>query len=93
MNEQKYLFRLYIADHQPHSRQIAKDLAAVLERYYPGQYEVETIDVLVDVQAALQNDIFATPTLVREEPVPVSRIMGDLSDISAVLIKMGVIRK
>jgi circadian clock protein KaiB len=91
MSEKKYVFRLYTANQKEKSSRLAEDLAAVLEQYYPGQYTVDVVDVLNNMDDAVQNEIFATPTLIWQEPQPATRIIGDLRNMERVLLKLGVI--
>jgi circadian clock protein KaiB len=80
---------LYIAGQTP------KSVAAIrnLERMcadVPGRYEVEVIDLRQQPQLAREHNIVAIPTLVRELPVPVQKIIGDLSDQEKVLVHLKV---
>lgn len=55
-----------------------------------GHCELEIVDILLQPEAAESERILATPTLVRDYPLPPRKIIGDLSDINTVLIVMGV---
>lgn len=77
--------RLYVADHTSLSQRAIRNLKDVGERELLGQYELKIIDVLKDPQAAEDAAIIATPTLLRISPLPVRRLIGDLSDRTHVL--------
>lgn len=51
-----------------------------------GRYDLSIVDVLEDPETAEEERILVTPTLVKEGPLPVQRIIGDLSDLDAVLM-------
>lgn len=83
------LFRLYIADETIASEQAMANLNAICERHIAGRYEVETIDILQQPLRAMSEGVLITPTLLRLAPLPVRRIVGDLSDTGAVLYALG----
>lgn len=95
MSEQqdKYIFRLFVANNEEKAKEVAHDLEEVLMRHFPGGHIVEIVDVLTDTAAAMTANIFATPTLVKELPKPRDRILGDLSDPNKVLMLLGLIKK
>jgi circadian clock protein KaiB len=70
-----------------HAIVLAKRLFDV---HAPGQYDLAVVDVHEDPDAALRHDVIATPTLVKHLPLPVGRVVGDLSDIDKVLAAMGL---
>lgn len=81
---------LYVAGQTPKSTAAIGNLSRICSEYAPGQYEVEVIDLKKEPQLARQHDIVAIPTLVRELPVPVRRIIGDLSNIEKVLLHLEI---
>ena len=66
------------------------NLKALCEEHFSGRYHLEVIDVEEDPQSAEDQHILATPTLVREAPPPVRRIIGDLSDTPRLLAALEV---
>lgn len=83
------LFRLYVADQTIASEQAVANLSSICERHIAGRYEVETIDILQQPLRAMSEGVLITPTLLRLAPLPVRRIVGDLSDTRAVLYALG----
>jgi circadian clock protein KaiB len=61
------------------------NLRRVLERELPDKYDLEVVDVYQHPEAAAEHQILAAPTLIKLEPHPVRRIIGDLSDTERVL--------
>lgn len=81
-----YLLKLYITGQTPRSRRAIDNLRRICEDELYGQYEMHVIDVLERPQLAEDEKILATPTVVKELPVPIRRIIGDLSDAEKVLL-------
>ncbi len=78
--------RLYVAGQTPKSLAAFANLKAICEEHVPGRYTIEVIDLLVNPQLAKGDQIIAIPTLVRKLPVPIRKIIGDLSDTERVLV-------
>ncbi|NEO99456.1 MAG: circadian clock protein KaiB [Symploca sp. SIO2E9] len=74
------LLKLFVAGQTPKSAQVIANLFRVCEAEFANQYEVEIIDVLEQPQRAEQAQILVTPTLIKEIPLPMRRLIGDFSD-------------
>ena len=79
---------LYVAGQTPKSVAAIRNLERICEEHMPGRYEVEVIDLRQQPQLAREHNIVAIPTLVRSLPVPVQKIIGDLSDQERVLVHL-----
>lgn len=86
----KLRLRLYVSGRTPKAERAAANLRRICEEELQVEYELETIDVLTQPQLAEDEGILATPTLVKEQPPPPRRIIGDLSDKEKVLAGLGV---
>ena len=84
--EVKWALRLYIAGNTPKSMTALANLKKYCEEHLFDQYSIEIIDLLVQPQLAAGDQILAVPTLVRKVPVPVRKIIGDLSNEEKVLV-------
>ncbi len=82
----KYLLKLYVTGQTPRSLQAITNLRRICEEELRGEYEMVVIDVLERPQLAEDEKILATPTVVKELPTPIRRIIGDLSDSERVLL-------
>ncbi|MEZ5337173.1 MAG: circadian clock protein KaiB [bacterium] len=80
-----YKLRLYVTGRTHNSLRAIENLKRVCEEDLRGRYEIEVIDVLEHPKLAENERIMATPTLVKKLPVPVRKIIGDLSDREKVL--------
>lgn len=76
----RYLLRLYVTGATEKSAQAIANLRRLCDRHLAGRYELEVIDVYQEPLLALEGRIVAAPTLVKSAPLPVRRIIGDLSD-------------
>jgi circadian clock protein KaiB len=81
-----WLLRLYVAGQTPKSIAAFTNLKRICETHLKGQYQIEVVDLLVHPQLAKGDQIVAVPTLVRQLPPPVKKIIGDLAKEERVLI-------
>jgi len=78
--------RLYIAGQTPKSLRALANLKKICEEYLAGKYHIEIIDLLENPQLASSDQILAIPTLIRNLPHPMRKIIGDLSNVERVLV-------
>jgi circadian clock protein KaiB len=78
--------RLYVAGQTPKSLRALANLKQICEEYLAGKYHIEIIDLLENPQLASSDQILAIPTLIRNLPHPMRKIIGDLSNIERVLV-------
>lgn len=78
--------RLYVAGQTPKSLRALANLKQICEAYLAGKYHIEIIDLLENPQLASSDQILAIPTLIRNLPEPMRKIIGDLSNIERVLV-------
>jgi circadian clock protein KaiB len=78
--------RLYVAGQTTKSLTAFANLKAICEEHMAGKYKIEVIDLLENPQLARGDQILAIPTLVRQLPEPVRKIIGDLSNTERVLV-------
>jgi len=83
-----YKLRLFITGHTSLSQRAIANLHQICENELEGDYELETIDVLEEPMLAETEKILATPTLVKQLPEPMRKIIGDLSDRERVLVAL-----
>ena len=87
-----YVLRLFVAGKTARSERALADLRQLCERELGGSYRVEVIDVLEDPSAAERQKVLATPTVIKELPPPVRRVIGDLSQTEKVLVGLDLVR-
>jgi circadian clock protein KaiB len=91
IEEQTWELRLYIAGKTPKSVTALTNLRKYCEEHLQGKYQIEIIDLLIQPQLAEGDQIFAVPTLVRKVPVPIRKIIGDLSNEEKVLVGLNIV--
>jgi len=77
----KFHLRLYVAGATARSRLALRRVYQLCEKEYRGNYELEVIDVYQQPEQARENQIVATPTLVKFLPLPMRRFIGNLSNL------------
>ncbi len=90
---QEYVFRLYTSDRLEQMQAFVDDLREVVEKHFPGCCRIELIDVLSDPEQAAEDRVFVTPTLLKAQPEPVQRVIGDLSEPEEVLAVLGILSR
>jgi len=81
----EYVLRLFVSGFTPRSQRAIGNLRHLCERYLAGRYRIEVMDLYRSPGLAHDEQIVATPTLVRLLPLPRRRIIGDLSQVDKVL--------
>lgn len=88
----KYVLKLYVTGTSPRAEVAIANLRRICEQELSGQYQLQIIDVLEQPQVAEDDRILATPTLIKQLPPPLRRVIGDLSDKDKVLLGLEVRR-
>jgi circadian clock protein KaiB len=87
----KWVLRLYVAGQSPKALTAFANLKKICEEQLEKKYTIEVIDLLINPQLGNEDQILALPTLVRKLPVPVRKIIGDLSDTERVLVGLDLL--
>ncbi len=82
--------RLSVAGQTPHCTLAFSNLKKICETHLAGKYRIQVIDLLENPQLARGDQILAIPTLVRRLPVPVRKIIGDLSNTERALVGLDI---
>src|SRR6476620_582935 len=82
--------KLYVAGNTPKSVTALTNLQKYCEEHLKGKYKIEVVDLLAQPQLAAGDQILAVPTLVRKVPVPIRKIIGDLSNEEKVLVGLNI---
>lgn len=86
-----WVLRLYVAGQTPKALTAFSNLKKICEEQLQGKYSIEVIDLLKNPQLGADDQILALPTLVRKLPVPVRKIIGDLSNTERVLVGLDLL--
>ena len=89
-SSEKWNFTLYVAGDNLSARRAKKNLQGICDEYLEGRYAIEIVDLVEHPEIAEEDQILAAPTLVRKLPLPLRRIIGDLSSREKVLIGLEI---
>lgn len=84
--EEKYVLRLYITGITPKSTRAILNIKKICEENLKGRYELEVIDIYQQPLLAKDQQIIAAPTLIKKLPLPLRRLIGDMSDKERILV-------
>lgn len=89
-DEEPYRLRLFVTGATPRSTRAIANARRILDEHLPGRYELEVVDLLQQPDAGEAVLVIAAPTLVKMQPLPLKRLIGDLSDQDKVLAGLGL---
>ena len=81
----KQELRLYVAGSTPQSSRAITNLKSICETHMKDRYDLTVVDLYEQMERAGEDQIDVTPTLIRHWPLPVRRLVGNLSEIARVL--------
>ena len=85
-DREKYVLRLYVTGMTPKSTKAIANVQNLCEKYLEGFYELKIIDIYQQPKMAKDEQIIATPTLIKKLPLPLRRLIGDMSDTEKFLV-------
>jgi len=87
---EKIILKLYITGATHHSMRAVKNMKGICEEFLDNSYELDIIDVYQQPNLAKEQQIIAAPTLIKIQPLPVRRIVGDMSDTEKILTILSI---
>ena len=88
-----YVLRLYISHSTLKSQRAVVNIKRVCEEHLKGRYDLEVIDIHRHPNLARDEQIVAVPTLIKRLPLPLQRLVGDMSDLNRVLLGLDLRRR
>jgi len=88
-----YVLRLYIIGSSPKSQRAVESVKKICEEYLKGRYELEVIDIYQKKTLGKYEQIIAVPTLIKKLPLPLRRLIGDMSDKDRILLGLDLREK
>jgi circadian clock protein KaiB len=82
----KYVLRLYVTGMTPKSTQAIANVQKLCEKHLAGRYELKVIDIYQQPKLAKGEQLIATPTLIKKLPLPLRKLIGDMSDTERFLV-------
>ncbi len=86
-----YILRLYVTGMTARSSRAVNNLRAICDEYLEGRYDLEVIDIYQQPVLTKGEQIIAAPTLIKKLPLPMRRIIGDMSNRDRVLLGLDII--
>jgi circadian clock protein KaiB len=83
--QEKYVLRLYVSGSTLKSARAVENIKRICEQHLKNRYDLEVIDIYQQPNLARDEQIVAVPTLVKRFPLPLRRLIGDLSNLKEVL--------
>ena len=90
---QHYTLRLYVTGMTPNSARAISNIKKICDEHLKGRYDLEVIDLYQNPGLAKGEQIIAAPTLIRKLPLPLRRIIGDMSSTERVLVGLDITDK
>ncbi len=85
-----YVLCLYVTGMTDHSRSAIDNIKKICETHLQGHYTLDVIDIFQQPELAKDAQIIAIPTLIKQLPLPLRRIIGEMSDTDRVLVGLGL---
>jgi circadian clock protein KaiB len=89
----RYILRLYVTGMTPRSQRAIENIKEICETHLAGRYDLEVVDVYQQPERAQEAQVVAAPTLIKQLPLPLRKLIGDMSDKERVLIGLGIRKK
>jgi circadian clock protein KaiB len=89
--EELYVLRLYVAGNSLRSQAAVENVKKICEEYLSGRYDLEVIDIYQDQSKNVVDLVLAAPTLIKKLPLPLRRIIGDMTRKEKVVIGLDLI--
>jgi circadian clock protein KaiB len=89
-SDERYVLRLYVTGMTPRSTRAIENVRTICEEHLRGRYELEVIDIYQQPTLARGEQIVAAPTLIKKLPLPLRRVIGDMSSTERVLLGLDV---
>ncbi len=91
IDTQCYVLKLYVTGKTPRSTQAVENVRAICDEYLEGRYDLEVIDIYQQPALLAGEQIIAAPTLVKKLPLPVRRLVGEMSNRGRVLVGLDLV--
>ncbi len=89
-DSKKFVLRLYITGMTPRSIRAVDNIKRICEENLKGRYELEVIDIYQYPERAKEAELIAAPTLIKKLPLPLRKLVGDMSDTERVLVGLNI---
>jgi circadian clock protein KaiB len=89
--DERYILRLYVAGMTSRSARAVENVRAFCEKHLEGRYDLQVIDVYQQPALAKSEQLIAAPTLIKKLPLPLRRLIGDMSNEDRILVGLDLV--
>jgi circadian clock protein KaiB len=90
-NDERYILRLYVAGMTSRSARAVENVRAFCQKHLEGRYDLQVIDVYQQPALARSEQLIAAPTLIKKLPLPLRRLIGDMSNEGRILVGLDLV--
>lgn len=90
--KQKYVLRLYVAGISPKSERAIRSVKEVCEQHLKDRYELDIVDVYQHPESLEDGQVVAVPTLIKQLPLPLRRLIGDMTSKERIIVGLDLRR-
>lgn len=90
---ERYILKLYVAGMTSRSTRAVENVRAFCEKHLEGRYDLQVIDVYQQPALARTEQLIAAPTLIKKLPLPLRRLIGDMSNEERILVGLDLIAR
>lgn len=90
---ENYVLRLFVSGATPRSVAAIENIKEICESHLQGRYDLQVIDIYQQPEMARNAEIIAAPTLIKQLPLPLRKILGDLSETERVLVGLDLVTR
>jgi circadian clock protein KaiB len=91
VSDERYILRLYVAGMTSRSARAVENVRAFCEKHLGGRYDLQVIDVYQQPALARTEQLIAAPTLIKKLPLPLRKLIGDMSNEDRVLVGLDLV--
>jgi circadian clock protein KaiB len=89
--KERYVLKLYVAGMTSRSARAIENVRAFCEKHLEGRYDLQVIDVYQQPDLARSEQLIAAPTLIKKLPLPLRRLIGDMSNEGRILVGLDLV--
>lgn len=88
--KEHYVLRLYVAGVTPKSERAIRSVKEICEQHLKGRYDLEIVDIYQQPEALKKDQIVAAPTLIKELPLPLRRLIGNMANKEKIVVGLNL---
>ncbi len=91
--EERYILKLYVTGLTSRSARAIENVRTFCQKHLQGRYDLQVIDIYQQPDLASREQLIAVPTLIKKLPLPLRRLIGDMSDEARILVGLNLTPK